>query len=221
MSSPWTAPATGTIDGMKGTKVVDLFCGAGGLTCGLEAAGLTVVEGVDADEQCRYPYEANTSARFVGKDVLQYGPYHLRKAWGDAECRVLVGCAPCQPFSTYAQKSAGSKGERWALLGRFATLVQETKPDIVSIENVPPLKRTEGYQAFLKGLKNAGYEVDDPIIDCREYGAPQMRRRLVLLASRRGPVQVAPPTHLKPSAWQDVGSAIRNLPVLKAGGARP
>ena len=221
ISAPSTVLTTGTIDGMDGTKIVDLFCGAGGLTCGLEAAGLTVVEGVDADERCRYPYETNTSASFMGKDVRQYGTYHLRKAWGDAEFRVLVGCAPCQPFSTYAQKSASSKGERWALLGRFATLVQATKPDIVSIENVPPLKRTEGYQAFRKGLENAGYEVDDPIIDCRAYGAPQMRRRLVLLASRRGPVQVAPPTHLEPSAWRDVGSTIRNLPVLKAGERDP
>ena len=206
---------------MEGTKIVDLFCGAGGLTCGLEAAGLTVVEGVDADERCRYPFETNTSARFVGEDVLQYGADHLHEAWGDAKYRVLVGCAPCQPFSTYAQKSAGSKAERWALLGRFGTLVRETKPDIVSIENVPPLKATEGYRAFRRGLEDAGYNVVDPIVDCREYGAPQMRRRLVLLASRLGPVQIIPPTHATSSDWRDVASAIRHLPVLDAGDLDP
>lgn len=211
----------GTIGGMNRTKVVDLFCGAGGLTCGLEAAGLTVVEGVDADERCRYPYETNTSARFVGEDVLRYDADNLCKAWGDARYRVLVGCAPCQPFSTYAQKSAGSKAERWALLRRFAALIRETKPDIVSIENVPPLKRTEGYRAFREGLEDVGYNVVDPIVDCREYGAPQMRRRLVLLASRRGPVQIIPPTHAESSDWRDVASAIRHLPVLNAGDRDP
>ena len=206
---------------METTKVIDLFCGAGGLTCGLEAAGLAVAEGVDADEKCRYPYEANTSARFVRRDIRRYGADDIREAWGDAEHKVLVGCAPCQPFSTYAQKSAGAKDQRWVLLDRFATLVEETKPHIVSIENVPPLKRAVDYQAFRKGLEDAGYEVADPVVDCRHYGAPQMRRRLVLLASRVGPAKLIAATHAKASCWQDAGSAIRGLPAVEAGAVDP
>lgn len=206
---------------MVGESVVDLFCGAGGLTCGLEAAGVYVAEGVDADERCRHPYEANTSARFVRKDILEYGAEDIRRAWNGADHRILVGCAPCQSFSTYSQRCSGGKKGRWALIRRFATLVEETRPDVVSMENVPPLMRTRDYRAFRQRLLAAGYHVDDRIIDCRRYGAPQARRRLVMLASRLGPIVMVPETHADPSSWKDVASTIGHLPALSAGAVDP
>ena len=203
---------------MRDARIVDLFCGAGGLTSGLEAAGLNVVEGVDADERCRYPYETNTSARFVGKDVLQYGPQRLREAWKGAKHKILVGCAPCQSFSTYSQRwIAGRRRGRWDLIRQFAKLVEQTRPHVVSMENVPPLVRTRDFRAFRSRLRNAGYWVEDKVVDCREYGAPQMRRRLVLLASRLGPVDIGPASHPYSSTWEDVESVIGHLPALEAG----
>lgn len=203
---------------MQEVKIVDLFCGAGGLTSGLEAAGLTVVEGVDADERCRYPYETNTSARFVGKDVQRYGVKSLQKAWQGAKYRVLVGCAPCQSFSTYSQRRAvGRTRGRWNLIHRFAWLVEKTRPHVVSMENVPPLVRTKDFPLFQNRLLKAGYWVEHRIVDCRDFGAPQMRRRLVLLASRLGPVELGQATHADPLTWKDVDSAISHLPAVKAG----
>ena len=203
---------------MGEVSVVDLFCGAGGLTCGLEAAGLGVAEGVDADERCRHPYDANTSARFVRRDVLEYEAGDIRKAWSGAEHKILVGCAPCQSFSTYSQRGSDVKKGRWALIRRFASLVEETRPDVVSMENVPPLLRTRDYQLLKRRLREAGYHVDDWVVDCRRFGAPQMRRRLVMLASRLGPVEIIPETHAEPTSWNDVESAIGHLPALAAGG---
>lgn len=207
---------------MPEIKIVDLFCGAGGLTFGLEAAGLKVVEGVDADERCRYPYEMNTSARFVALDVQYYSEQRLQEAWKGAEYKVLVGCAPCQPFSTYTQRwAAGKRKGRWDLIRRFAKLVEQTRPDVVSMENVPPLERTSEFLGFRNGLIEAGYCVSAKVLDCREYGAPQMRRRLVLLASKLGQIEMLPASHPNPSVWADVASTIGHLPEVEAGQTAP
>lgn len=198
-------------------KVVDLFCGAGGLTFGLELAGIEVVEGVDIDPACRYPYEANTKARHVQKNVHEYQASELRQAWGNAEYRVLVGCAPCQPFSTYTQGNRGTYKTKWVLLNKFADLVVDAKPDIVSMENVTPLERTLTFCEFVQRLKQEGYHVSHSVVDCRHYGAPQMRRRLVLLASRFGSITMIEPTHPNPENWATVEEVIGDLPVIEAG----
>ena len=84
---------------------VDLFCGAGGLTHGLRAAGVPVVAGVDLDSACKHPYEANNGgAKFYARDVAKLEAAEVSRWLGKAKVRVLAGCAPCQPFSTYAQR---------------------------------------------------------------------------------------------------------------------
>lgn len=198
---------------------VDLFCGAGGLTYGLESAGIAVTEGVDVDPQCQHPYEANTSAQFVLRNARDYAAKDLLCAWAGAETRVLVGCAPCQPFSTYTQGPRASYRVKWVLLNKFADLVVETKPEIVSMENVTPLQRTDTFRKFVRRLERDGYHVSHSLVDCREYGAPQMRRRLVLLASRFGPISLVEPTHTVESEWATVRDAIGELAPIEAGGA--
>ena len=205
---------------MKSTsaKVVDLFCGAGGLTYGLEAVGLDVVEGVDIDPACKYAYEKNTKSRYVQKSARDYTAEDLEAAWGKAKRRILVGCAPCQPFSTYTQGSRGTYRTKWVLLNTFADLVEDTRPQIVSMENVTPLEKKEAFKKFVRRLRRVGYNVSHSIVDCRLYGAPQMRRRLVLLASLLGPINLIAPTHPEQADWITVQSAIGNLKPLKAGG---
>lgn len=198
--------------------IVDLFCGAGGLTYGLEMAGLRVSEGIDVDPNCRHPYEANTRSRFVLRSVLDYDADDLARAWSRASARVLVGCAPCQPFSTYTQGIRSRPGERWVLLKRFAELIEEAVPEIVSMENVEPLQRTGTFRRFLERLREIGYEVSHEIAECQMYGVPQMRRRLVMLASRCGPIELARPTHPTAHEWPTVSDAIRGLEPLEAGG---
>ena len=83
---------------------IDLFCGAGGLTHGLRSEGVPVVVGIDVDPTCRHPFETNNGARFIKEDVSRIEPSVLKTLFGDADLRILAGCAPCQPFSTYAQR---------------------------------------------------------------------------------------------------------------------
>ena len=132
--------------------------------------------------------------------------------------RILVGCAPCQPFSKYSQ---GREDERWQLLEHFSRLIRVTKPDVVSMENVPSLQKfreSTVFDAFVRALRNDDYFVDWKIAYCPDYGIPQSRSRLVLLASRFGPPGVPAPTHT-PDRYPTVREAIGNLAPIAAGGA--
>lgn len=195
---------------------VDLFCGVGGLTYGLRRAGIDVRLGVDIDEECRYPFEVNNDIPFAQKSVCDVTPQEITAAWRGAKYTLLAGCAPCQPFSTYRQANTPSDDHRWPLLREFARLVEKTKPDFVTMENVPRLEDQDVFREFVRSLERGGYKVSASVVDCSDYGVPQQRHRLVLLASRHGPIQLrgrrpaskAPPT---------VREAIADLPPLKAG----
>jgi DNA (cytosine-5)-methyltransferase 1 len=194
---------------------VDLFCGVGGLTHGLIRGGIQVIAGFDIDPQCRFPYESNNSAVFVEKDISNLPASELIAMFGNAKLRLLSGCAPCQPFSTYSRKGRKIRNDaKWGLVSDFGRLIRETQPDFITMENVPQLLDHEVFQAFLKNLE--GYKTWWNIVDCVKYGVPQTRKRLVLLASRFGDIELVLPksSELAPST---VRTAISHLPPLEAG----
>ncbi|MFT5555962.1 MAG: DNA (cytosine-5-)-methyltransferase [Bradyrhizobium sp. PARBB1] len=201
---------------MSRVACIDLFCGAGGLTHGLIQAGIPVVAGIDVDAACRYPFETNNSARFIAKDIKNVKPADLKKLYGDAEIRILAGCAPCQPFSTYSQRYDTLTSPRWPLLYQFARLIKSVRPDVVTMENVPLVERHAVFDDFVATLRRLGYSVWQGVVDCTQYGLPQTRRRMVILASAIGPIELIAPTHEKPRTVKD---AIGKLPVIEAGSA--
>jgi DNA (cytosine-5)-methyltransferase 1 len=189
---------------------IDLFCGAGGLTKGLRDAGLEVRLGIDLDRACQHPYEANNpGARFVLGDVAKLTTEELVAAWADVDVRVLAGCAPCQPFSSYTQGRSWRRKDQWSLLRAFAMLVKDSRPDVVTMENVASLARHVVFRKFCKALTDQGFHVVWDILDCRNFGIPQSRRRLVLIASRLGQPKLPDATHSNPKKWKtdlDAGS---------------
>lgn len=201
---------------MPTVKVVDLFCGAGGLAYGLKAAGLDIAAGVDLDPSCRFPFEANCGGHFEQKSVSDLTAAELDGWFDQADVRVLAGCAPCQPFSTYSQ-SRKTEDQRWTLLRSFLKLAIETKPEIVTMENVRGLSAKPVWAEFVQGLSDAGYHVTWREVACTDFGVPQTRRRLVLLASRLGPIDL--PDAAATAGPNTVRLAIGNLPKLKAGQA--
>ena len=199
-------------------QVVDLFCGVGGLTHGLQLAGLDVVAGFDIEESCKYAYEANNNAKFVLSDITKLQPEEIIRFFDPNAINVLVGCAPCQPFSQYSKRyrKSGYKDDKWKLLYSFANLLVKIKPDIVAMENVPQLINSSVFADFLNMLEKESYYFSYSIVNCPDYGIPQKRRRLVLLASKISNIALIPPTHTMKN-YVTVRQAIGDLPKLKDG----
>lgn len=197
---------------------VDLFCGVGGLTHGLRLEGISVVAGFDLDPACAYPFEANNDgANFVLADVAELGPKDIVERLRGGSSTVLAGCAPCQAFSRYTQKKSHRRRNRWGLLGQFGDLAAATGTDVVTMENVPELARHRRFKDFLRTLKRADYAVHWDVAQCEAYGAPQGRKRLVVLASRLGQLSLMTPLEFG-SSRMSVRDAIGNLPPVAAGG---
>ncbi|WP_417436819.1 DNA cytosine methyltransferase [Idiomarina abyssalis] len=199
-------------------KAVDLFCGAGGLTHGLQKSGINVVAGYDIDACCRYAYEANNNAVFIQKSVTDLDAEDFNHYFKDTNIRVLAGCAPCQPFSSYNQKSKeeNQKDAKWSLLESFGRHIKSIKPEIVTMENVRGLVTQQVFKDFVDELNNLGYHVSYKVVYCPDYGLPQSRSRLVLLASKLGQISLIEPTHSKENHVPLI-QAIGSLPKIEAG----
>ncbi len=198
---------------------VDLFCGAGGLSYGMQKAGIKIDAGIDVDPACRYPYESNVGATFLERDVTKVTPDFVASLFSSPAVRVIAGCAPCQPYSTYAAKRS-SEDDEWKLLPKFAEIVSNVLPEVVTMENVPRLQDRSIFKDFLTALDEAGYGCSYGcsygVVRCADYGVPQTRQRLVLLASRLGRIDLEAATHNE-DEYVTVGDAIRNLESIEAG----
>ncbi len=196
---------------------VDLFCGVGGLTHGLKQSGIIVRAGIDLDKSCQYAYEVNNNARFIHANISNISGKDIEEFWNDDEIKVLVGCAPCQPFSTHSNKVKNKEsGDKWNLLNEFVRLVEETNPTIISMENVTNLSNKKIFKDFVDKLVALEYYVSYRNVYCPDYGIPQKRRRLVLLASKLGNIHMLEPTHNKTN-YVNVRQAIGHLEPLKNG----
>ena len=205
-------------------SAVDLFCGVGGLTYGLKRAGINVVAGLDIDETCKYVYEENNDATFISKDIQKFTSADLSALYPKDSIKLLVGCAPCQPFSAHTRKNKDrSSDKRWSLLDDFGRLVERVNPHLIAFENVPLIKKETIFTDFCDKLRSLGYHFDSElIVYCPDYGVPQKRRRLVLIASTWDKFELLPKTHsdspedeLLP--FQTVEDAIGDLPKIDDG----
>lgn len=175
---------------MKKIVAIDLFCGIGGLTYGLQDSGIKVTAGVDFDVSCKETYEKNNSTIFLHKDISSLNGEELLEYYNNADIKILVGCAPCQPFSQHQKnKKDRKKHKDWGLLYEFLRIINETNPDIVSMENVPALQYEEVFLDFIKSLTELGYKITYGIHNAANYGVPQRRKRLLLLASKKSEIK--------------------------------
>lgn len=209
----------------KTYEVVDLFCGIGGLSYGLKCQGMKILAGFDLDYTCQYAYETNTGGKFYYRDVKTISGDEINKLYSQKKnvIKVLAGCAPCQPFSSYAFKNKNKDKDKYNLLYEFGRLVKEVHPDIVTMENVPAIasfKLKSVLADFVEVLQNEGYNVKYKVVYCPDYGIPQTRKRLVLLASHLGNIDLISPTHKKEN-YVTVKDAIGHLPPLEAGQGCP
>lgn len=225
-------------------SAVDLFCGVGGLTHGLQQAGITVRAGLDVDPTCRYAFETNNQAQFIEKDIRTFEGSELSALYPVGDIKLLVGCAPCQPFSVHTRKYRKDRNRprdaKWELLKDFGRLIEAVQPKIVAFENVTPIRKEDIFADFVGKLESLKYAVnfDQMLVYCPDYGVPQKRRRLVLLASTLGEISLLPKTHLRDAShcpgetprlpavddgqnalksYPTVRDTIGNLPAIAAG----
>ena len=204
-------------------EVVDLFCGIGGLSYGMKSLGFHILAGYDLDCTCQYAYEINNEAEFNYKDVRTITKDDIIPLYSKKAIKVLAGCAPCQPFSSYAFKNKNKDPNKYDLLYEFGRLVKEVQPDIVTMENVPSIaafKLKSVLPDFVQTLKEQNYYVKYHMVYCPDYGVPQTRKRLVLLASKLGEIDLIPKTHT-PKMYVSVRDVIGDLPILMAGESCP
>ncbi len=196
---------------------VDLFCGIGGLTHGLQMAGVAVKAGFDIDPSCQYGFESNNAgAEFVHRDIRLIDFKEIEHYYEGADITALVGYALCQPFSGHNRCRPKSDAD-CSLVEKFAKLAKEGMPDFVSMENVPGLQRHRFFHDFVEMLDASGYATNHAVVRCEFHGVPQKRRRLVLLASRLGPISMLKRT----AAPATVGDCIGNLPPIAEGLSHP
>ena len=200
-------------------QVVDLFCGVGGLTKGLLNAGLDVCAGFDIDPTCRFAYSKNNDIPFNCQNVRDMDGTEIENCYDADAIRILVGCAPCQPFSTMRFKmgEANSKDDKYDLLTEFGRMIEKVNPTIVSMENVPQIQKTQIFKDFIALLERLNYYIHYEIVFCPDYGISQSRRRFVLLASLLGNINLIPTTHNANEVT--VRNFIAGLPEIDAGEA--
>jgi len=174
---------------MQKPTVFDCFSGLGGLSLGAELAGFKVVGGVDADETAVKVYQqAFPNALALHHDLLQESPRKILSLAGvrRGDVDVLLGGPPCQPYSINNHQRS-TRDARCALVETYLEFVSTLQPSSLVMENVPGFASIENgafLRALLRSLRSRGYHWKFTILNATQFGVPQRRRRLVVIASR-------------------------------------
>jgi DNA (cytosine-5)-methyltransferase 1 len=190
-------------------SVLDLFCGAGGLSLGFENAGFDVIAGVDNDEDAVETYRRNHEGRAIQCDLANTRPEVFAETH-DIEAEDVdgtVGGPPCQGFSS-ANNERHVNDERNNLVFAFVDYVRHYEPEWFLMENVTGLKGIddgETLELLVSDFEGAGYTVDWTILNAADYGVPQKRRRLFVQGQRDGSPTWPEPTHAPPKEIEDIG----------------
>lgn len=192
---------------------IDLFSGCGGLTQGLRDAGFTVSAAVEIDALASETYAANhPDVKLFNADIRRISASQIMKACGIVRggLDLLAGCPPCQGFSRIRlnNKKERMDDPRNRLIDEVLRLIDELRPKVVMLENVPNLARYTRYLKFKRDIRKLGYDLTDKVLDVADFGVPQRRKRLVVLASRIGPISHPDPVEER----RTVRDAIANLP---------
>lgn len=198
---------------------IDVFAGGGGLTVGLKRSGFKVVGAVELERHAFSTYKSNhPEVHAFRQDVRTVKGELLSSFSPKGEIDLLAGCPPCQGFSSLTSKY-DKVDPRNDLVMEMARLIVEIRPRAVMMENVPGLliRGKNLFEKFLDAIRSEGYVCDYRVLQVADYGVPQSRRRLVLLAGKGFQIPIPNPTHsqnpkrgLKP--WRTIDMVIKKMP---------
>lgn len=211
MHSRLLSSGSGQHTPMRKPKAIDLFCGAGGLTEGLRQAGYRVVGAVEIDADACATYRVNHGRiKLWQTDIRRVtGPSMMRALKlqrGDLD--LLAACPPCQGFSSMRTRNGARRirDERNDLIYDVLRIVRSMRPKSVMLENVPGLATDRRYAAFCTALEAMGYFVKWAIFNTVDFGVPQRRRRLVMVASTIADPQFASRATRRRTVREFIGS---------------
>lgn len=207
---------------MSKINVIDFFCGCGGTSAGLQKAGMNILAGIDFDKNAIATYAKNfPNAHAFNTNIKELETSSIEAILTPHKREILVfaACAPCQPFSKQ-NRYKNSTDERICLLDEFHRFVKKFFPDYILLENVPGMQKiSEGpFTRFIQLLEKNGYQYDSAVKNVVNYGIPQSRKRLVLIASRHGTIKLPEETYGKGKLpYNTIRKYIEKYPSLQAG----
>lgn len=198
-------------------KIVDLFAGVGGLSMGFDDNGFVTVMANDFDENAANTFKLNhPHVKFIDGDVAKIDEKLIRDTIGNTEIDVMMGGIPCQSFSMAGRRIRKgidhSDDPRHFLYKEYFRLLDIMKPKVAIIENVKGILSSHGgeiMKEILISFENHGYKADYKLLDASDYGVPQARQRVVIIANRIGQDNIFPEKHQNKIP---VSEALSNIP---------
>lgn len=187
---------------------VDLFAGCGGLTEGMHKAGFKTRVAVELMPVAVKAYKLNhPETTVIQKDIRSVTADEIKNCLKGEELHLLAGCPPCQGFSSVRRlnKKENAEDDRNDLVNEYFRLVRELKPKTIMMENVPALKDYDLFKEIVAELDKLGYRPKVKILNVKDYGVPQSRRRLVLVGSLLGELNAAKAPGIKVTVEQAIG----------------
>ncbi|TVQ32114.1 MAG: DNA (cytosine-5-)-methyltransferase [Phycisphaeraceae bacterium] len=201
----------------QGPTVIELFAGCGGMALGFKEAGFRTVLANEWDRYACESLRANITDRVLNCAIQEIETF--------PKADVVAGGPPCQGFSNLGERVPNDpRNQLWR---HYLRCVEQVRPKIFVLENVPPLLKSAEYQEFSKAARAMGYSIAGRILNAADYGVPQTRKRAIVIGSRIGEPTFPEPTHVDPSkrtlltadlpAWRTVRDAIGHLPLEPTG----
>jgi len=182
---------------MSKFSAIDLFSGCGGLSEGLRRAGFEVVAAIDNDADSVATYRLNHPGTVVlEEDIREIATNDVKSLLRSSPLHLLAGCPPCQGFSSVRRlnRKRSARDKRNGLVLEYLRFVRDLRPLTIMMENVPGLVNYGLFRRVVRELRKMGYDPKYKVLNIQEYGVPQRRKRLVLVGSLLGELEIAKPT---------------------------
>lgn len=192
---------------------IDLFAGAGGLTVGMHMAGFATKVAVEIEPVAVKAYKLNhPKSKVFQKNIREIEIMEIKDILGEEPLHLLAGCPPCQGFSSMRRlnKKQSVRDNRNSLVLEFLRFVKELKPLTIMMENVPGLVNYYLFKQVVRELKELGYNPKVEVVNVKDYGVPQRRKRMVMVGSVLGDLEIAKVKVPKATVRKTIG----NLPSI-------
>lgn len=219
ITDKWAFDGWSNIHYRNGYNFIDLFSGAGGLSCGLTMAGFTPVGSVEimpeAVETYKYNFveqkgfNENVQTRDIREPSVKQ---ELYDSVADKHIHLIVGGFPCQGFSMAGNRVVTDP--RNSLYLEMLEIVDNIKPDFVVMENVEGLRSMLGGKVeakIISDYKNIGYDINVTVLNSADYGVPQIRRRVIFIGNRHGVTNFHPQPIFTPEYYVTLGEGIKRF----------